>query len=173
MGVVFKNGVMSSNLGQNITEREIERFIGDALGSCILVEEYPRTAIEIVIQVIKEDGSVISTALNAAVLALMDAGVQMKYLSIATTCLVENRRELNLRLDPCEEEEYNDDCALIVLVTTNVGSGVITSLTLGDFKQESYLVCIESALRASKAVLEFMRMAIKQKSIREGQTLWS
>lgn len=99
-----------STAGYGATEREIERFIGEALLSSILVENFPRTVIEIVLQVIQADGSVLGTALNASVLALMDAGIPMNFLPIATTCLVvktndpENNSE-EIDLDPCADEE--------------------------------------------------------------------
>ena len=174
IAVVFKHGAKSGlGHGYGATEREIERFICDAVCACVALEEYPRTVIEIVVQIIKADGSVVGTALNAAVLALMDAGVLMNSLPIATTFVVESSCLQNLRLDPSAEEEFNEDYSSIVLVTDSVRQGIIVSMTSGAFKLESFLACAEGASRASKAVLAFMRIAIEQKVTREAQTLWS
>lgn len=180
-----------------MTEREMEKFIGEALSACVCLEMYPRCVIEIVIQVMKADGSVIGTALNAAVVALLDAGIQMTSIPIATTCLLDwntaasvtndndNDDDLKssssqlLKLDPVAEEELSDNCSVIVLVTDSVQSqqkeddGIISSITLGTFTPDSYLSCITAASKASQAVLAFMRLAIEQKCIRESQTLWS
>ena len=67
--------------------------------------------IEIVIQVINADGSIIGTSLNAAVLALLDAEISMKSLPIATTCLISSNTtgasEFKVLFDPVAEEEGN------------------------------------------------------------------
>lgn len=180
--------------GYGATERELERFIADAVSSCVLLSAYPRAIIEIVIQVIKADGSILGTALNTAVLALLDAGVVMRSLPVGTTCLVGPffRRENNsdadrndgsadsLRLDPTSEEEEliqtTDDSgyAVVVLVTDSTQpNGVVTAVTFGSLTLESFLSCVEAASRASQAVVAFMRLAVEQKVTREAQTLWS
>ena len=183
ISVVFKHGTKASSAdntnnslsGYGATERELERFIGDALIACVAVEKYPRTVIEVVIQIIKSDGSLMSTALNAATLALMDAGIEMNSLPIGTTCLVKTNADgvNDMKFDPCADDESSKDYSVIVIATDSVREGVIASMTLGDFQLNSYLSCIEAASRASKAVQAFMRIAIEQKVTREAKTLWS
>lgn len=183
VAVVFKFGTKSAATADNTTsvhpgyganERELERFIGDSLMACIKIDEYPRNVIEVVIQVIKSDGSLIATALNAATLALLDAGIQMKSLPIATTCLVPtNGIDGGYRFDPTSEEEVSEEYSVLVVSTDSVEEGVISSITFGAFQLDSFLACAEGARRASKAVLAFMRIAIEQKITREAKTLWS
>ena len=189
IGVVFKFGTKSaatsdntttsnSNPGYGANERELERFIGDSLMACIATEQYSRTVIEVVIQVVKADGSLLATALNAATLALLDAGIQMNSLPIATTCMVPrnvngNRISQDIKFDPTLEEEANEEYSAVILSTDSVRDGVIASITSGTFQLDSYLSCVEGASRASKAVVAFMRIAIEQKVTREAKTLWS
>lgn len=185
IGVVFKFGTKANIASDNTSnahpsyganERELERFIGDALMHCIAVDQYPRTVIEVVIQVLKADGSLVSNSLNGALLALMDAGIQMKSLSIATTCLVPINGDIinnPIRFDPTAEEESMDDYSVIVVATDTVKEGIVTSMTFGSFQLDSFLACMEGALRASKAVSAFMRIAMEQKIKREARTLWS
>lgn len=182
------NGSKSYHPGYGTNERELERFIGDALQGCIDTKFYPRTIIEVVIQVMNADGSVLSSAINAAVLALMDAGVRMNQIPIGTTCLVkcsDSNSSANILFDPTAEEESNDEYAAIILATTDkdddddnedynsCAARVISSLTFGQFQLESFLACIESSGRASKAMLAFMRVVQEQKVVRESKTLWS
>lgn len=65
--------------------------------------------IEIVIEVINADGSMIGTSLNAVVLALLDAGISMKSLPIAITCLISSNTtgasKFKVLFDPVAEEE--------------------------------------------------------------------
>lgn len=191
ISVVFKHGTKASSAdntsnalsGYGATERELERFIGDALVACVAVDKYPRTVIEVVIQVIKSDGSLLSTALNAATLALMDASIQMNSLPIGTTCLVKNNNDSGsgsdidvvdeMKFDPCADDESSQDYSIIILATDSAREGVIASMTLGSFQLSSFLSSVEGASRASKAVLAFMRIAIEQKVTREAKTLWS
>ena len=184
IGVVFKFGTKAAATADNTTnvhpgyganEREIERFIGDSLMACIETDQYPRTVIEVVIQVIKSDGSLITSALNAATLALLDAGIQMKSLPIATTCLVPTNGDSSteIRFDPTAEEESSDEYAAIVLATDSVKEGVIASITFGSLQLDSFLSSVEGASRASKAVVAFMRIVMEQKVNREAKTLWS
>ena len=188
VAVVFKHGAKNPGgtaiervapPAYGATEREVERFISDALTSCIMVTEYPRTIIEVVIQVIKADGSVVGTALNAAVLALMDAGIRMKSLSVATTCMVpmnatsKNFKDGDILFDPTSEEESKEDYSVVVLATDSVQEGVIASMTFGSFQLVPFLSCIEGASRAGKAITAFARIAMEQKATREAKTLWS
>ena len=176
------------------TEREVERFLADALAATIRTDAYPRTVIEVVVQLLKSDGSAVATALNAAVLALMDAGVEMVGLPVATTCLVtedggdggadKTKTKFELRLDPCAEEEAPGEGAVVIVVTNSSsnaeaagsdggGAGILSSMSFGTTSLEAYLACVEGSARASKAVLAFLRLAVEQKVTREAQTLWS
>jgi len=175
VSVVFKKSLGTQDMFYHTTERELERFLGDTIGSCVYLEEYPRSVIEVVIHVIKSDGSVIGCSLNGSILALMDAGVHMKYLPVATTCLVENGsgNNWNLLLDPCQEEEGSDKNSFVVFVNSNSGDGILSSLTSGPLTPLSYFAAQEGACIASKALLQFMRTTIEQKAKREAQTVWS
>lgn len=208
--VVFRHSSSASDVSSGsasraaygATEREVERFLADAIAATVRTEAYPRTAIEVVVQIIKSDGSAVGTALNAAALALLDAGVEMVGLPIATTCLVLPDGEsgnattsssaddggggsYGLRLDPCAEEESSGEGAAVVIVTNSSktatgsdgncggGGGILSSMSFGTTSLESYLACVEGSARASKAVLAFLRLAVEQKVTREAQTLWS
>mmetsp|Transcript_4991 Transcript_4991/g.6449 ORF Transcript_4991/g.6449 Transcript_4991/m.6449 type:complete len:245 (+) Transcript_4991:225-959(+) len=183
--VVFKHGTTKASsadntstavMGYGATERELERFIADALISCVAVDKYARTVIEVVIQVITADGSLVSTALNAAGLALMDAGIEMKSVPIGTTCLVKSNGSDNydeIIFDPSAKNESSEDHSVIILATDSVREGVIASMNFGNFQLNNFLACVEGSSRASKAVLAFMRIVIEQKVTREAKTLWS
>ncbi|KAL3805815.1 hypothetical protein HJC23_007776 [Cyclotella cryptica] len=124
--------------GGGATERELEHFLCDALSSCIMLERYPRCVIQVVIQILQADGSVLGTALNCAVLALMDAGVAMRGLPVACTCVVvegrdesgqqqqqheeERENERSIWIDPTAEEESAEGHSIVVLVTESTSS---------------------------------------------------
>lgn len=56
-----------------------------AVDAVILSSLHPRTTIQIVVQVVQDDGSLLSTAVNAATLALLDAGIALKSVVVAAS----------------------------------------------------------------------------------------
>ena len=154
-------------------EREWESFLSKVLMACVDVTKYPRTVIQVVLQIIQTDGSVLSCALHAAVAALLDAGIVMFSLPVATTCLLS--KSLPMRLDPTAEEEENDDSSVIVLVNDNLKpEKILGCQTMGaSVPLESLLTCLQTASRASAAVVAFWRLAVEQKVTRQSHTLWS
>jgi exosome complex component RRP46 len=140
---------------------------------CVQLSQYPRTVIQVILQVIQSDGSVLSCALHAAVAALLDAGIAMLSLPVATTCLLSNSSPL--RLDPTAEEEENDEASVIILVNDSIKRDELLGCqTKGaSMSLESLLKCLEAASRASPAVVAFLRLAVEQKVTRQSQTLFS
>jgi exosome complex component RRP41 len=74
------------NPGSSRRGTEISFVIKSALESVIMVEEFPKTMIEIYIEILQADASTRCAALNAAAMALADAGIPMK--DIVTSCSV-------------------------------------------------------------------------------------
>jgi hypothetical protein len=63
--------------GLGATERELERLVRSSPSSCILLQNYPQCVIQVIVLVVQANGTVLGSAVNCAVLALMDAGVAM------------------------------------------------------------------------------------------------
>jgi len=173
VSVVIKSGKADNNNYEN----ETSEFISNILSSCIDVSKFPRCIIQVVLQIIQSDGSLLACLLHGTIAALMDAGIDLLYLPVATTCLVGSKNEKdNIRLDPSSaEEEEERDSSIIVLVneqkkpdkilgTHTIGSG--TSL-------DDFLACVQIASKACTAIPAFWRLAVEQKLKRESQTLWS
>ena len=59
-------------------EKEISMIIADALTSVVLTEKYPRTTVDVYLQVLQADGGTRCASLLAASVALADAGVPMR-----------------------------------------------------------------------------------------------
>jgi ribonuclease PH len=73
-----------------------------SIANSILLNEYPKSQIDIFIMVLHHDGSVLSAAINAAVVALCDSGILMKDLPMAASVLV---GDSDIFLDPTASEE--------------------------------------------------------------------
>lgn len=187
VSVVFKQGPKHL-LCHGMKDTEIEILLANILSSCILLEEYPRSIIEVVIQVLQSDGSVLSVAMNAAVLACIDAGISMSTVPVGTLCLVDP--DDTILLDPSSDEEQQltqqispagttklTPPSLVFVVTsggTGKDSGIFAIITAGpSISHETFLKCVETSQLAGRAVVEFIRMVIEQKVERESNTLWA
>lgn len=65
---------------------EFARLMERAFESAVLTEHYPRSQIDIFCEVLQADGSHLAACVNAATLALVDAGVPMRGLVAAVSC---------------------------------------------------------------------------------------
>ena len=64
-------------------EIEISKVITEALKPAVILEKFPRTAIDVYLEVLQADGGTRCAALDAASVALADAGIPMRDLVCA------------------------------------------------------------------------------------------
>ena len=185
------NVVIKSGDANNTYEREWEVCLSQQLTACIITEYYPRTVVSVVVQVLTADGSVLAACLHAAVLALMDAGIDLRRLPVAVTCALNSKQQqqqqqqllssdpkspvspLRIQLDPVAEEEQQAESVVVVFLDNDhrvLGCHTSASMRQGPMQ---VLTCISTAARAVPAVHAFWRLAMEQKATRESQTLWS
>jgi ribonuclease PH len=171
VSVVIKSGMTDNSNYEN----EMGEFITKTLTSCIDVSIFPRCIIEVVLQIIQSDGSLLACLLHGAVAALMDAGIDLLYLPVATTCLVGSKSE-PIRLDPTsiEEQEERDSSIIVLVNEQRKPDRILGSHTVGSGTSlDDLLACLQIASKACSAIPAFWRLAIEQKLNRESQTLWS
>lgn len=167
--------IRSGRPGEATLECEWSEFLSNILSACIDTAAYPRTVVEVVLQIIQADGSILSSLLHASIAALMDAGVDLLTLPVATTCLVCRKGSAPVQLDPTSSEEQEGDKSIVVLVNKcDEPSKILGCHTVGsDVCLNKLLAVVQVASRASPAVAAFWRLAVEQKVTRESQTLWS
>lgn len=85
-------------------EAEYERVISETLASVVLTALHPRCEVQVVLQAASEDGSVLGAAINAALVALVDAGVPLKR-TVAAVELAYSQGGSRFSLDPDSAEE--------------------------------------------------------------------
>jgi len=65
---------------------ELANAIRSTFEPVLLTHQFPRSQVNIVVEVLQQDGSVLPTAINACTLALMDAGIPMIDYVTSLTC---------------------------------------------------------------------------------------
>lgn len=84
-------GWLSNNADTIRSEREGARIIRQSLLSCIDLNASPRMLIVINVTVQRNDGSTLSTAINACSLALIDSGIPMLYFPMSISYAYTNK----------------------------------------------------------------------------------
>ncbi|KAJ8329893.1 exosome non-catalytic core subunit rrp46 [Batrachochytrium dendrobatidis] len=145
-------------------ERTYEHFIRQVVEAIVLSALHPRTTIQITLQVLFDDGSILSTAINAAVLALIDAGIPLSKTCSAVTCMIS--KEGVLLLDPvlleCSEAQ-----SMHILVPDATSSEVLAVHSTGLFETDEFDACFELSALAASSIHDFMRAAMERKVQKE------
>lgn len=144
-------------------EIEISKVIRDALEPALLLEEFPRSVIDIYIEVLQSDGGSRGASITAASIALADAGIPMKDLVSAVAVGKVNGR-LVLDLSDTEDKEGEVDLPIAVMLN----SGLITLMQMdGKLSEDEFRQAIDLAMAGAKELREAQRKALVQKYFKE------
>ncbi|TWW76927.1 Exosome complex component RRP46, partial [Takifugu flavidus] len=94
-----------------VKERSQEQNVRETCEASLLLSLHPRSSLTLVLQVLHDDGSLLSCFLNAACMALMDAGLPMSCLFCGVTCAIAADGEIIT--DPTAAQEKLQQCIAI------------------------------------------------------------
>ncbi|KAI9497762.1 ribosomal protein S5 domain 2-type protein [Zychaea mexicana] len=162
--------VVRSAVGVSTTTEKLqEQLLRTAVEPVILGGMMPRTLVQIVVQIIKDDGSVLAAAVNGITLALLDAGIPMKFMTAAMTCMID-RVSKDIVMDPTSEELENASSVhMFAFDNLNKTPHVLLSDSSGQFSQEQYFECHDRCYEAADKVQGFLRVAVESKKQKEYQ----
>lgn len=142
-------------------EVEISKVIREALEPTIFVEYYPRTSIELFIEVLQADGGTRCASLTAASLALADAGIPMRDL-VAACAAGKVDGHLVLDLNDVEDKEGEADLPLALIPSLNA----VTLLQMdGKVTLEEFEQLVNIAVEGCKQIHKLQIEALKAKYI--------
>jgi exosome complex component RRP41 len=145
-------------------EIEISKVIKEALQPSVILKDYPRTVIDVFIEVLQADGGSRCAALDAASVALADAGIPMR--DLVSACAAGKVAD-RIVLDVNNEEDQEGQADMPVALMPNVGK--ITLLQLdGMLKPEEFKTCMQTALVGCRRVYEVQRKALMEKYFQSG-----
>ncbi|MEM0486557.1 MAG: exosome complex exonuclease Rrp41 [Sulfolobales archaeon] len=143
------------------TRREIElsKVIREALEPVVISETFPRTAIDVFIEIINADGGTRTAAVTAASLALADAGIPMKDLVVGVAV---GKVDGVLVLDIDEEEDMFGEADMPVAIAPSLG--IVTLLQLnGVLTREEFSEALRLALAGANLIYEKAREALRDR----------
>ncbi|MBI4014423.1 MAG: exosome complex exonuclease Rrp41 [Candidatus Aenigmarchaeota archaeon] len=148
-----------SRPGPSRRSQEISMVTQQALSSVVFLEEFPKAAIDVFIEVIEADASTRCVGLNAAALALADAGIPMK--GLVSSCSA-GKVNNNVILDVAGEEDTEGELDLPVAYYPK--KDTITLLQMdGLTDRKEMRKIIELAIGGCKKISEVQQKALMEK----------
>lgn len=140
-------------------EIEISKIIREALEPALILEDYPRTAIDVYIEVLQSDGGSRCAGIAAASVALADAGVNMRDL-VAACAAGKVSDTIVLDINDAEDKEGQADMPIAYLPNLNQ----VTLMQVdGVLSNEEYKKCLDVALQGCKKVYQLQKEALMKK----------
>ena len=145
------------------TRREVElsKVIREALESVVLTELFPRTAIDVYMEVLQSDGGTRTAAITAASLALADAGVAMRDL-VAGVAVGKVDGVLVLDIDEIEDNYAEAD--MPVAMAPSLGKVVLLQLN-GVLTRDEFAKAMELARRGIMELYRLQKEALRRKYV--------
>lgn len=140
-------------------ENELSKVIRDALLPALFIENYPRTGVDVFIEVLQADGGTRCASITAASLALADAGIPMRDLVVACAAgKVDNK----IALDLMDIEDKIGTADVPVAYMPNLNA--ITLLQMdGKLSLKEFENAVEIATGGCKQIYEIQKEALKKK----------
>jgi exosome complex component RRP41 len=140
-------------------EVELSKVIRESLEPAIFLEKFPRTSIDIFIEVLQADGGTRCAGVTVASLALADAGIPMKDL-IAACAAGKAGGKMVLDLNDVEDKEGEADVPVAYMPSFDAVSLLQMD---GQLTTEEFQQALTLALDGCKQIHELQKEALKAK----------
>jgi len=138
---------------------EISKVISEAFASVVFVEQFPRTSVDIYIEVLQADAGTRCAGLTAASVALADAGIPMRDL-VASCASGKIGGVVALDLNKDEDNFGEADCPMAIVPR----SGEIVLLQMdGHLTADEFDQAMDLSINAAKQIYELQRDALRRR----------
>jgi exosome complex component RRP41 len=140
-------------------EVEISKVMREALEPSLMLEDYPRAAIDVFVEVLQSDGGSRCAGITAAAVALADAGINMRDL-VAACAAGKVDEKIVLDINDTEDKEGGADMPVAYMPRLDQ----VTLLQLdGRLTPDQFSECLDKAIGGCKMVYEIQKQALMQK----------
>ncbi|XP_015241116.1 PREDICTED: exosome complex component RRP46 [Cyprinodon variegatus] len=143
-----------------VRERSQEQCVRETCEASLLLSLHPRSSLTLILQVLHDAGSLLSCCLNAACMALMDAGLSMSCLFCGVTCAISTEGEIITDPTAAQEKESR---ALMTFAIDSKEHRVMMSSTRGSFSVQELQQCIAISQKASEKIFQFYRDSVRRR----------
>ena len=138
---------------------EISKITADALRPAIFLEKFPRSTIDVFIEILEAEGGTRCAGITAASVALADAGIPMKDLVVSCAA---GKADGNVVLDLSESEDKEGEADVPIAIMPR--SGEISLLQMdGHLTPDEFDKALNLAIEGCKQISEEQKKAIKNR----------
>ncbi len=142
---------------------ELSKVIREALEPAVFLEYYPKTSIQVYIEILQADGGTRCAGITTAALALADAGIPMRDLVVACAA---GKADGKIALDLMDTEDKIGDADVPVAYMPNLDA--ITLLQMdGNLTVDEFEKAIGMAIDGCKQLYTKQKEALKSKYVVE------
>jgi len=145
--------------GLDRRSQEISKVIGEAFESVVFAEEYPRTSIDIYIEVLQANAGTRCAGLVAASMALADAGIPMVDLLPAVAV---GKVAGKIALDLKKEEDNFGEADLPMALVPQSGRLVLLQME-GHMTEEELAQALDLGVQGCREIYEKMKQALRER----------
>lgn len=147
-------------------EVELSKVIKESLEPALFLELYPRTGVDVFVEVLQADGGTRCASITAAALAIADAGVPMRDLVVACAA---GKVEDSVVLDLYDAEDKLGSADVPVAYMPNLNA--ITLLQMdGILSPDEFEKAVNMAMDGCKKIYQMQKEALKTKYMVTQQT---
>ena len=140
-------------------DNEISMVMRYALEPAIFLERYPRAAIDVYAEILEADGGTRTACVNAASVALVDAGIPMR--GLVSSCAV-GKIDGNIILDLGDYEDKEGQADLPVAYMPKMEKVTLLQMD-GILTVQEFEECLNLAIDGCNQIYEIQREALKKK----------
>lgn len=145
--------------GPDRRSNEISKIAADALRPALMLESFPRSMVDISIEIIEAEGGTRCAGITAAAVALADAGIPMRDIPVGCAAGKMNG-DIVLDLSEKEDKEGQADVPIVILPRT----GEITLLQAdGKLKEDEFEEALDLAMEGCMKISELQHEALKNR----------
>ncbi|MFH1237245.1 MAG: exosome complex exonuclease Rrp41 [Candidatus Aenigmatarchaeota archaeon] len=150
--------------GPSRRSTEISKVTREALEPALFLKDFPKTTIDLYIVILQANAGTRTAGINAASLALADAGIQMRDL---VTSIAAGKIEGHYVIDLNGEEEELTDCDLPIAYMPREKKFTLIQMD-GKITKEDMKNVIKLAVKGCETLYEHQRKALLEKWSKEG-----
>jgi exosome complex component RRP41 len=142
-------------------EVELSKVIRESLEPAVFMEYYPRTMVDVFIEVLQADGGTRCAAITAAALALADSGIPMRDLVVACAA---GKVDDTVVLDLMDTEDKLGAADVPVALMPNLNAVTLLQMD-GLLTHEEFEKAVNMALDGCRQIYAMQKEALKQKYV--------
>jgi len=138
---------------------EISKVISEALGYVVFKEQFPRTSVDVFVEVLQAEAGTRCAGLTVAAVAMADAGIPMRDLVVSCAA---GKADGTLLLDLGKEEDNLGEADLPVAIVPRTNEIVLLQMD-GHLTPEEFETSLRNAMDACHKIYEIQMDALRRK----------